>query len=535
MDKNGDPQRTGPRKLERKETVWDNLQKKTSFMSDLKEFSADTSAHGIKFIFESPRKLLKVFFLLLWIAFSIYACYIICTKILMFVKKPTGTKFEVVVDEKGQTKKGIKFPTITVCSMNKVRKSFLENEENRLYRDYFEIIDQYNEDQSKELVKRLNDPNDEMFAIRNETYESLLEVGGPLPNRMLKCQQKNKHCAQMETFMDKDENGDIIDRVAHYSSMSTSGSGKCWRVNPKGTLRGKMGDYGALTLFFWADLQDYSQRSSDSETHGFKVAFHDHETYGSTIFSGFLMSPGTYYKVDLGLRVTLRNKDKIESCNASLVNTTYGIYNEGACVNECKDRTVYEKCGCVQVLPPNNNGKYQACSFEKWASCGLPTYLEWYANYTNTEDDVKNDKDDGEKDDAGNNCVCDTACEEKKYEAAISSASISDNYVNNIHQYVGPMLQGFSQPKYNVTYSTPDDILKNLMVIEILFTSMQKTQVNEVITYDLGNLFGDVGGVLGLFLGASVFTIIEFILFCVISCAKYCCKATDLGWLELMP
>ncbi|XP_063683390.1 acid-sensing ion channel 5-like [Bolinopsis microptera] len=496
-------------------------------MSDIREFSADTSAHGIKFIFESPRKLLKVFFLLLWIAFSIYACYIICTKILMFVNKPTGTKFEVVVDDNESEKKGIKFPTITVCSMNKVRKSYLENEENRLYKDYFNIIDQYNAEQAKELANRLNDPNDEMFAIRNETYESLFQNGGPSPNRLLKCMQKNQHCGQMESFMEKDEYGVPIDGVAHYVTMPTSSSGKCWRVNPQGTLRGKMGDYGALTLMFWADIQDYSKRSSDSVTHGFNVVFHDHETYGSTIFSGFLMSPGTYYKVDLGLRVTLRNKHKAESCNASLVNTTYGVYNEGACLQECKDRTLHERCGCVQVLPPNNEGKYKACSFEKWASCGLSTYLEWYGNYTNTEDKKKG----GEE----NECVCDTACEEKNYEASISSATISDNWVDSVHKNVGGFLQGFSQPDYNVTYSTPDDIFKNLMVVEILFTSMQKTQVNEVITYDLGNLFGDVGGVLGLFLGASVFTIIEFILFCVISCAKYCCKATDLGWLELMP
>ena len=35
---------------------------------------------------------------------------------------------------------------------------------------------------------------------------------------------------------------------------------------------------------------------------------------------------------------------------------------------------------------------------------------------------------------------------------------------------------------------------------------------------------GDIGGVLGLFLGASLFTILEFFQFVAFSIAKYCCN-----------
>ena len=66
------------------------------------------------------------------------------------------------------------------------------------------------------------------------------------------------------------------------------------------------------------------------------------------------------------------------------------------------------------------------------------------------------------------------------------------------------------------------------MVMEIIFTSIYKYEVNEVIIYDLGNLFGDVGGVLGLLFGASFFTILEYMLFLFVSLERYCYKAT--GW-----
>ena len=37
-------------------------------------------------------------------------------------------------------------------------------------------------------------------------------------------------------------------------------SGNCFRINPKGQLRGKGGDYGKLRLMFFADLNDYRLR-----------------------------------------------------------------------------------------------------------------------------------------------------------------------------------------------------------------------------------------------------------------------------------
>ena len=37
-------------------------------------------------------------------------------------------------------------------------------------------------------------------------------------------------------------------------------SGNCFRINPKGQLRGKGGDYGKLRLMFFADLNDYRFR-----------------------------------------------------------------------------------------------------------------------------------------------------------------------------------------------------------------------------------------------------------------------------------
>ena len=46
------------------------------------------------------------------------------------------------------------------------------------------------------------------------------------------------------------------------------------------------------------------------------------------------------FQVDLRLKKEMREPPPGGKCNASLVNTTYGAYDEGSCILECKDRFV---------------------------------------------------------------------------------------------------------------------------------------------------------------------------------------------------
>lgn len=62
-------------------------------------------------------------FLLAWIGCLVYTISMIMAAVVTFVNKPTGTKYEVIVDQPNKDKPQIiKFPTITVCSANKVKK-----------------------------------------------------------------------------------------------------------------------------------------------------------------------------------------------------------------------------------------------------------------------------------------------------------------------------------------------------------------------------------------------------------------------------
>ncbi|XP_063675220.1 degenerin del-1-like [Bolinopsis microptera] len=324
---------------------------------------------------------------------------------------------------------------------------------------------------------------------RNVTYEKIIREAGPANSTFLQCEQSINIC--------NDEK--VLGKM--YFEREASISGNCFRVNPEGKLRGKGGDYGKMRLIFFADLDDYSESAKQNAQYGYTVAFHDHETYSSTIPSGFFMSPGSIYKVDLSMVKEFREPPPAGSCDQSLVVNTYGRYEENSCIAQCRDYALIRECGCVLIVPPypqNNPAvEYKACTLEQWAKCGIKQYKKWVARYS----DVRN---------LNPICNCPPPCKETQYTAQLSSSSLNKYYA---HKKVDSLPAG---------YTTKEDVMDNLLVIEIMFSNMQVSEIREIVTYGWGNFLGDVGGVLGLFLGCSAFTIIEFGQFFVFALAKWC-------------
>ena len=60
------------------------------WLDDFKEFSADTSAHGVKYVFHGDHKVIKMLFLVIWFASIGYAVYVIAISAISFIGKPTG-------------------------------------------------------------------------------------------------------------------------------------------------------------------------------------------------------------------------------------------------------------------------------------------------------------------------------------------------------------------------------------------------------------------------------------------------------------
>eukprot|EP00116_Pleurobrachia_bachei_P010911 sb/3471173/ len=100
------------------------------------------------------------------------------------------------------------------------------------------------------------------------------------------------------------------------------------------------------------------------------------------------------------------------------------------------------------------------------------------------------------------------------------------NPVNGRPAQLSSIVNGFGlndgiEEKYTITKET---VYENLMVLQVLFTSIQESNYKEYVKYDYTQLIGDVGGQMGMLLGASLFTIIEFIHFFIKAGWRYCVK-----------
>eukprot|EP00116_Pleurobrachia_bachei_P019421 sb/3479683/ len=88
---------------------------------------------------------------------------------------------------------------------------------------------------------------------------------------------------------------------------------------------------------------------------------------------------------------------------------------------------------------------------------------------------------------------------------------------------------------FKMRYNTTQDVMENLLIIDILFTSMQVGTIRIHIIYGWGNFLGDVGGVLGLFLERPVFNIVEICELFTFAIAKWLKRYTDATRLSRRP
>lgn len=102
-------------------------------------------------------------------------------------------------------------------------------------------------------------------------------------------------------------------------------------------------------------------------------------------------------------------------------------------------------------------------------------------------------------------CDCPLACHVVSYETVTTTAAFPNPSLIKILQTKG----------YN---RTNDYLRKNLINLVVTYTTNSYEAFRQTSQYDSGALMGEIGGNLGLFLGCSILTIIEFIDFAIYFC-----------------
>ena len=101
------------------------------------------------------------------------------------------------------------------------------------------------------------------------------------------------------------------------------------------------------------------------------------------------------------------------------------------------------------------------------------------------------------------NCECPPSCTEVIYSTTISTAKWPS-------KAAAKTLAAFHNTGYN-SNATTDDIYENYLTLEVFFEDFSVNESIQLPAYDLNSFFSDLGGQLGLWIGASVFSLFEII------------------------
>ncbi|XP_075685245.1 acid-sensing ion channel 4 isoform X2 [Rhinoderma darwinii] len=153
----------------------------------------------------------------------------------------------------------------------------------------------------------------------------------------------------------------------------------------------------------------------------------------------------------------------------------YSMYSISACRLQCEKQAVVKSCSCRMVHMPGNE---TICSPSKYNSCA-----------DNTLDSLVGDNND--------KCICRTPCNMTRYGKEISMVRIPNK---------GSARYLAKKYNKNETY-----IRENFLVLDVFFEALNYGTIEQKKAYDLPSLLGDIGGQMGLFIGASILTILEIL------------------------
>ncbi|XP_063691369.1 acid-sensing ion channel 1-like [Bolinopsis microptera] len=490
------------------------------------EFAQDTTAHGVKLFFQG-KKISRACFFVVWLAAVVYTVYTCYKGICDYRSRPTGTKFEI---RRSDDVEAIPFPTISLCNINKIRKDYLDKNEKlkQIYNMIYEKEDSGLLGGKEAVVDILtNGKHIQDDPASNTTLNEIYKDGGPLNSDIFTCKIGFKNCSAV---MGND-----------WFQRQVTHQGNCFKINPNGFLNASIpGNLGGLSLFLHAQNSQYRMMKLTEPSEGFKISFHDHLEAGNVGNKGFVVSPGLQYFIQLGYRETYLLKEPYGQGDC----VQDDQYRTSTCINKCFRTYIIQMCDCVpfkEGSAGDTDTNTKLCTMKNMYNCVVTTLQQILKNTT-----IR-----------ASRCKCDKACNVKEYEYSVSSSLLSDRFIQRLWQEYRHRLENEVTKKMeevrkkkeetkkrpvrskvkdrfeNISRANTDNekrnmsfvdgvneikskiitemVKKNIVILKISFPSIEKHTINQVISYGFGNLLGDIGGVLGLFLGASIFTVLEFL------------------------
>uniref|UniRef100_A0A674MN48 Acid-sensing (proton-gated) ion channel 1a n=1 Tax=Takifugu rubripes TaxID=31033 RepID=A0A674MN48_TAKRU len=430
-------------------------------------FAHTSSLHGIAHIFTYERGCIKRCLWLLVFLGSLAFLFFVCVdRIQFYLEYPHVTKVDEVATPV------MAFPAVTFCNLNAFRFSRVTR--NDLYHagELLALLNQRYEIRDIHLVEEsvleslkvkadFHNFKPRPFNMR-EFYD---RTGHDIKDMLLSCHFHGTEC-----------------RAEDFKVVFTR-YGKCYTFNaaedgrpPLNYTKGGMGNGLELMLDIQQDeyLPIWGETDETSFEAGIKVQIHSQEEPSFIDQLGFGVAPGFQTFVSCQEQRLIYLPPPWGDCKVTAMDSDFfDSYSITACRIDCETRYLVDNCNCRMVHMP---GDAPYCTPELYKECADPA-LDFL---------VEKDND---------YCVCETPCNMTRYSKELSFVKIPSKASAK-----------YLAKKYN---KSEQYIKDNILVLDIFFEALNYETIEQKKAYEVAGLLGDIGGHMGLFIGASILTILE--------------------------
>lgn len=433
----------------------------------LKECSMISTTHGIPNIIRNPNKSLKLIWTICFLASTVTCAFLVLRSVSEYFE------FDVVTKTRVFNQAQSSFPSITICDLNAFSTQFSASFLKQI------MIEEFGKDLTLENLTTSqfiqNFSYIQMKAIRKAFMpefgdENRKALGIPLEDSLYYCNFDSFDCLNNFTW--------------HYDYSY----GNCYTLEPPQTKN--TGEFTGLFMIFF--LPNSSNKYAFSISKGLKV-FIQNSSYLNTFTDGIEIRPST--KTNIGLKRTF--SAKTPSPYSDCVDTLYlkpyiyyyfsnssKFYRQSDCLSLCKQKQIVDKCNCYIMVFPKW-GNYSPCVNDTEMICaGKEFELYDKIYYKNCDLD------------------CPLECDSSEIEYVLSNSDFP-NEIFWKYDRNNPFFRG-----QDLDY---DEYKSRALALNIYFKTLQYTLITESAKSSIVELFSNIGGTLGLFLGISLLSFVEII------------------------
>ncbi len=482
------------------------------------KFIKSTPTHGVVHIFTGKSKIRRVFWLIIVLGAAAGCLVTVINSILFLVSRPTSTTLSV------SRQGSLNFPAVTVCNLNLIRRSYLESM--HLADAVREILNL----EPGESGFNESECNDSLNAVLEETLGSNVSIDFNtvtfegrhfLELFVVDCTFQGVKCRDLPF----DPWTGTFTRLGFCYAFNSGEEDRILGVNGTGTTH-------SLQLIM--NIQQDEYISSSSGDAGVKLSIQPQGTPGEPDDIGIAVPPGR--NAFIGVRERrIDDKSGSNDCKDASETKTFNFiaseydYSITACIKDCFLSKIAETCGCVESSLFSLFSDYVG-TYSSLPTCGEEQLCCLFEAFRSAH---------------GCGTICPSSCTYTEYTASVSYSSYPAKYlveplISQIESIINGSGNGTTGADnlYSIFENVTIDreyIEDNILSVNVYFEDLNLEEQVTENAYSVTALLSDIGGQLGLFIGASVISLIEFWLWVLDELKDRCCPISErrmFSWLK---